>query len=213
MSVVLPVLGVAFLLLFVRDFAEYLKVEEQWAICIYILFAILFVGTSLLPTHVLALTGGWVFGFAEGLAYSFTGIVCASILGYFLSAALSCDKFEGNLLRSEKTKAIVDVLQQGERNSICLIVSLMRLSPVIPFALTNVLLASLKVRFSYFLMGTVVGMLPRTAIMVMAGASLTELDFSSKSGYWSLAVGIVFTVILLLYIGRFARRALKVKAS
>ena len=84
----------------------------------------------------------------------------------------------------------------------------MRLSPLIPFALTNVVLAAFKVRVAAFFAGTVLGMLPRTALMAVAGAALTELDFSHKSAWWMIVAGIVVTLWLFVVMGRLARKNL-----
>ena len=174
----------------------------------FILAACILVGTSLLPTHVLALTGGWLFGFKMGLVYSFSGICLAAIIGYFLSRLLCCEKLSIHLEQFERFQKTLDHLKKKPLGALWGLISLIRLSPIIPFAMTNVMLASLKIPFHSFFAGTLLGMLPRTALMVFAGAGLTKLDFSQKSGYLGLTIGAMLTLSLLWFISKIAKKAL-----
>ena len=205
LTVFLPLLGTSFLLVYIRDLSESLRGNSDFAVPIFILGATIFLGFSLLPTWVVALAGGWIFSFSLGLPLSFISIVLASLLGYWTMGGLCGNKaFEKqqNLLEGIKT------LEEESKHSLWFFVFLVRLSPVVPFALTNVLLSSMKIKPVPFSAGTALGMLPRTALVVYAGAKLSSLDFSAPKSYVLLCFGILATALLLFFMGRFSRRFL-----
>jgi uncharacterized membrane protein YdjX (TVP38/TMEM64 family) len=93
------------------------------------------------------------------------------------------------------------------------IVSLVRVPPNSPFALTNLVLASVRVPLASFAIGTGLGMLPRTAAVVYVG-SLIEGELSrdalrqSRPG-WLLPVGIGLSVAVLIVLAWLGDRAIK----
>ena len=209
LSLVFPLIGAGLLVGFLQDLTalrEYAG-DPKFIGC-FILAATILVGTSLIPTHILALTGGWLFGFKLGLFYSFSGISLAAITGFFISRWLCCEKLSIHLEQFERFQVTLNHLKKKPLGTLWGLISLIRLSPVIPFAMTNVMLASLKIPFHSFFAGTLLGMLPRTALMVFAGAGLHKLDFNQKSGVQGLIIGLVGTIALLYLISRVAKKAL-----
>ena len=79
-----------------------------------------------------------------------------------------------------------------------------------PFALVGVVLAAARVRASAFLVGTALGVAPRTALVAYAGSELAAFDpDAGPEGAVKLALVIVATLVLFLWIGFAARRALR----
>ena len=89
-----------------------------------------------------------------------------------------------------------------------LIVTLLRLPPNAPFAATNVTMAALRVPVGPYLLGTLAGLAPRTSAVVVLGAGLSALDFSSPRQAGWFAGGVAVTFIALGVVGWMARRAL-----
>jgi uncharacterized membrane protein YdjX (TVP38/TMEM64 family) len=81
---------------------------------------------------------------------------------------------------------------------------LVRISPSSPFALTNLLFASLGVRKSVFFFGTLMGMFPRTLAAVMIGQSFTGWNGGIDKPRWLIISGIVSIVVLLIVISKVA---------
>jgi uncharacterized membrane protein YdjX (TVP38/TMEM64 family) len=100
------------------------------------------------------------------------------------------------------------LLGRGLLRTVWLIV-LLRLSPVMPFAATNVLLAAFGVRPWTFLLATVVGTTPRAIGAALVGAELSELDWRAGGGAWSTWLAIAATVLAVVVVGRLARAALR----
>ena len=96
------------------------------------------------------------------------------------------------------------------------IVALLRFSPNSPFAITNLVFAGSGVRFAPMLVGSIIGMLPRTVVAVWIGAEgastgahdLTELMDKQGKGALIAGVAILFVVLAVLHvIGKRALRA------
>src|SRR5438874_2619786 len=67
------------------------------------------------------------------------------------------------------------LIRRNTRKTIRIILPL-RLSPLLPFETTNVLLAMTGVRPVPFIVGTMLGIAPRAAAMVWAGAAMRKLE-------------------------------------
>jgi uncharacterized membrane protein YdjX (TVP38/TMEM64 family) len=78
-----------------------------------------------------------------------------------------------------------------------------------PFALTNFLMAAARVPLKSFIVGTFVGMLPRSSAVVFVGAGVSELTFDNPQNSWLIVFGIIATIISIIVIGRIAKRALE----
>jgi len=81
------------------------------------------------------------------------------------------------------------------------VIALVRLSPIMPFAGTNLLLAGSRVKTLPFLVGSLLGLAPRIILVALAGAGLAKLDFSKSSNMWFAWVGGAATLLLIYSIG------------
>jgi uncharacterized membrane protein YdjX (TVP38/TMEM64 family) len=178
-------------------------------------FAIL-AGLALLPTYAQAVVGGWAFGFATGFPAALLGFVGGALIGYELGLRASGDRVLRLLEERPKWKTVVDSLVHGGFWRTLTIVTLLRLPPNSPFAITNLVLSSTKVARLPYLLGTLIGMAPRTAWAVSIGAS-ARAAFGSELTGDAVAdakkkiffVGILATVAVLLVIGQLAKKALE----
>lgn len=208
-SIIMPVIGMSFVAFHIKEISEGIDPTTLQSALIYTFSAIILIGSSLIPTHVFALLGGWLFGFGLGLSYSFTGICLAAIIGYLIALALNCHQLSDRLSNYPQTELVIKTIRDKKQSSLYTIITLMRLSPVMPFSMTNVLLASLKVPIKQFFIATCLGMLPRTIIMVYAGSQLQSLDFKKPSSLPILILGIVGTLILLFTMTKISKKILR----
>jgi uncharacterized membrane protein YdjX (TVP38/TMEM64 family) len=88
------------------------------------------------------------------------------------------------------------------------IVFLLRLSPVLPFGTTNVLLATTGVRFDLYVLGTLLGLMPRTGLVALAAAGAEKLDFDAAESWWLLLGGLAATAVGITAMAIIGRRAL-----
>ena len=99
------------------------------------------------------------------------------------------------------------------------IVTLLRLSPVIPFSVINVAMGVTRIRFIDFVVANV-GMLPVTALYVYYGAAAGAVVAAHGAAhprgaaYWVLlVVGLAATVAVTTLVTRLATRALAREAG
>jgi uncharacterized membrane protein YdjX (TVP38/TMEM64 family) len=86
------------------------------------------------------------------------------------------------------------------------IVALIRLAPVAPFGMTNVLAASARCPFAAFVIGSALGILPQTVLLVYAASRMSHLSFEQEP--WMIAIGIVSTLVVIAVLTQIARHAL-----
>lgn len=176
---------------------------------IYTVCFIILAGFGLLPTISQAVLAGYAFGFTIGLPAAMIGFGGAALIGYEVVKHLARDRIEQELDRSPKTSMVRHALLTASPTRAILIVTLLRASPSAPFALTNLVLVSLGVSRSVFLVGTMLGMLPRTLGAVLVGVSITNWTGEYNQPRWVIAAGIAATVVLLIVVSKIAGSTLK----
>ena len=164
-----------------------------------------------LPGSILTLALGFAYGPFWGLAIaspaSVTGATCAFLLGRTLLRDWAAKKAAG----SARARAIETAVgREGFK-----LVLLLRLSPVVPFNLLNYVLSLTSVRLGAYVLASMVGMLPGTALYVYLGslapvaAELSSVAQDGGSARTALyVIGLLATVAAVVVGTRAARRAL-----
>ncbi len=213
----------------IRDSIDKFPPSTGWLM--YVLIFMLSAGVGFLPTYGQSVLGGWVFGFAKGFPGAMLGFVGGSIIGYAIAGRVSKHKVEEMIKSNPKARAVRDALVGHGFWRTTGIVTLLRLPPNSPFALSNLVMSSAGVKFVPYVIGTAIGMAPRTAIAVFIAAFarshgakdiqavakgeigtawLLELGVPEWLAGWVL-IGTAIVAILLVasVIGYIANRALK----
>lgn len=125
---------------------------------------------ALTPTTFTALLSGYFLGWAS-LAPMVVAYLGASFIGYRAGGWLVGDRLLDQLTSSPKARNVVENVRSGQTK----VIILARLSPVLPFAVMNVVLAVLKVDMKKYLGASLVGMLPRTALTIFAGTQARNI--------------------------------------
>ena len=125
---------------------------------------------ALTPTTMVAITGGFLFGWGFFpllvSAYLIAALVSAYTNHYLLSKIIK--------YRPDEDHDLAPLLKYYEGNYF-LFVALMRLSPIIPFAITNYILSTLPLKKVSYLSASFLGMLPRTAVVFWAGTVASDI--------------------------------------
>ena len=124
----------------------------------------LLLGLALLPTTLSALATGYFFGWI-GFPGLFFGYLLANVIGYSLGKILNTDFLSLLYLRKPELKSQLENRIQHPNSLIFFI----RISPIIPFAISNFLFASLNIDLKKVLLFGVPGMLPRTLMAFTTG--------------------------------------------
>jgi uncharacterized membrane protein YdjX (TVP38/TMEM64 family) len=93
---------------------------------------------------------------------------------------------------------------------------LLRLQPVVPFNLLNYALGLTRIRLRDYVMASWIGMFPATVLYVYLGSVLHSVSDLLRghlgSGKWGAILfwaGLAAAIVLVIYIGRIARKALQ----
>ena len=205
--VALPVVGGAVLLGFIRQLAPWLKSHASagtFALLVAAYAAL--AGFALVPTYVLEIVAGWVFGPTVGLVAALAGLTAAATVSYGLARAIVGDHVEHAAHENARCEAVRKSMVGSGPVRAALIVALLRLAPVVPFGATNLLMASVGCRLAPFVAGTALGTLPRTAAIVFVASEMSELEFKRHPDLF--AAGLVATVFVVAVLGYLAKKAL-----
>jgi uncharacterized membrane protein YdjX (TVP38/TMEM64 family) len=166
-------------------------------------------GVSILPTYAVSILAGWAFGFALGFPTAWAGIVGASLVGYAVSRRASGGRLVRVIDEKPSWRAVHGALVGGRFWHAVWVIVLLRVAPLPPFAVSNLVMGAAHVRLSRFLTGTAIGMAPQAMVLSLTAAGLHELSFRGAGEQpWMLAVGVVALLVVVVLVGRLARRAL-----
>jgi uncharacterized membrane protein YdjX (TVP38/TMEM64 family) len=154
---------------------------------------------ALTPTTFIALISGYFLGWIS-LPFMSVSYLIASWLGY--RAAVFFDR--GKLLQSlEERKGVRQFIERLKTGQLGIII-MSRLSPVLPFAMMNVLLALLRVNLTKFVWGGFIGMLPRTVVSIWAGTQTREIRTLLEEGDRGYTMELTYLVLILISVAGFA---------
>lgn len=165
-------------------------------------------GLAVMPTHVLSLLCGWSLGLPFGLTVALLGATLGAPLGYGLGKLLAGPGLLDLAKQNPKGAAVCDAITRASPIRAAWLVGLLRLSPIVPYGSTNVLAAAFAVPMLPLLAGTFIGLAPRAAAAVAIGAGLERLDSDTPASPWLWGLGIGATLLAVVYMGWYAKRAL-----
>lgn len=182
--------------------------DEDWQFPAAILFTLagaVAMGFALCPTTLLAITAGYLWGWLVFplVVVSYT---LASLIGYF--SGLAIDKNSLKILLQHYPKA--QMLFGHNKHKLGTLIFFTRISPVIPFALSNLLFALIKAGWKNVMLYGIVGMLPRTLLSFSIGLAANSLTdaLSSRSSTVQLLFFALFLAISSWGIARYYQRSL-----
>lgn len=204
----LPVIGLLFLATKVKEVSPWLK-EHPEGLGLFIAGFAILSGVAILPTQVTALAGGWTFGLEKGALATFAGFLGGALIGYLIARPTSGMRVVKLIDEHPKWRAVYNALLRGGFWRTLLIVTLLRLPPNSPFAITNVVLAATRVPLTPYLLGTLIGMTPRIGLLVWFGSHMATLDFAMTRNWVIIAGTAIATLIIFAVIGTIAKRAIE----
>ncbi|HSI06824.1 MAG TPA: VTT domain-containing protein [Myxococcota bacterium] len=162
---------------------------------------IAFIGAGLLsfPLTLLVLQTGLVFGALRGIPIALTGALLSGTLTFGIGRLIGKDTIQR--LGGRRMRYLVS---RFKKSGVIAVVSI-RLMPIAPFSIVNVIAGATGVRFSRFILGTAIGILPGIISVNVFGASVFEAIATRdpKGLVTAAAVGLA-----LLGVGIWLRRRL-----
>ena len=176
-------------------------------------FAVLYVVDALLlgPAWLFALVAGLAFGLVKGSLLVWASATVASGVAFLLARYFARHRIEKLAKRNEKYEAVDRAIRRHGWK----VVLLLRISPILPYTISNYIYGLTAVDFAHYVIATAVGILPMVAVYVSIGAAGREAALAAAGGgdhstveFVVLGVGIVFTIAAAVLIARAARREL-----
>ena len=182
---------------------------------IFIFIGVYAVATVLLaPGSILTIGAGFAFGLWKGFLAVSAGSTLGAALAFLVARFIARDRVEGIAQENEKFRRIDNAIgKQGAK-----LIFLLRLSPVIPFNLSNYFYGLTSVKFWPYVLVSWIGMIPGTFLYVYIGTA-SQAAVSAAAGaqavkrgwqYWIFtSVGLVATIIVTIWVTKIARNALR----
>ena len=156
-------------------------------ICAYILI----VGFSLPGAAIATLTGGFLFGTVFGSAYNVIGATIGAT-AIFLAARYGFGETLG--AKMESSKGVVKRVKDGIDENQWSMLFIIRLVPVVPFFLANLIPSFMQVPLHRFVISTFLGIIPGSIVYTSVGAGLGEVFAAGETPN----LGIIFEPHVLL---------------
>jgi uncharacterized membrane protein YdjX (TVP38/TMEM64 family) len=166
---------------------------------------------ALVPASLLTLAAGAIFGVLWGTLYTLAGALIGATAAFLIARYAARGVVERRLADNPRFTAIDRAVgAEGLK-----IVTLLRLSPVVPFSLLNYALGLTHVRLADYLVA-MIGIVPGTLLYVYYGKVGGDLAALASGAHPSggpagtalLILGLVATIAVTILIGRIARRSL-----
>ena len=194
---------------FLHGVTHWVQNQGAWAPVGFVLaYAGLTVG--FVPGSLLTLAAGAIFGLWLGTVLVSVASMLAAAINFLLARGLLRGWVETKISAMPKFRAIdAAVGREGWK-----IVVLLRLSPVLPFALLNYALGLTPIRFWQAILASWLGMLPATVLYVFLG-SLARTATSETTAAQKIfsVIGLLATVAATIWITRLAKRAVAEKVE
>src|SRR5713226_3937198 len=190
-------------------------VGQMGVVGIFIFIGVYAAATVLLaPGAILTIGAGFAFGLWKGFVAVSAGSTLGAALAFLVARFMARDKVEAIAKGNEKFCNIDNAIgKQGAK-----LVFLLRLSPVIPFNLSNYFYGLTGVKFWPYVLASWVGMMPGTFLYVYIGTAGKAAVSAAAGGeamkhgwqYWTfMGVGLAATISVTIWVTKIARDALR----
>ncbi len=209
MGVVLSVLPIVFTSVLTYYAIAYESLVNTFDGWVWLLITVICTVTSagLTPPTILALIFGYFLGWEAVfplVVINFGGILFINLLVRWLDH----DQFLRFLNRQPKAQSVLDRIRDKELE----VIFFAKLSPILPFGLTNLLFALSGASLKNILLGGFLGMLPRTLLAIFTGHEAREIRTlleNPQQGIWGQIVIVALILVSIFGLWRVVQKALK----
>ena len=170
------------------ELLDWVAARPVWAPLVYMLIYAAVVGFSLPGGAVLTVTGGFLFGTVLGATFAVIGATIGAVV-VFLAARTAL----GGLLRA-KAGGAVKRMEEGFREDAFSYLLILRLVPLFPFFVVNLVPAILGINLGTYTLATLLGIIPGAFVYASVGNGLGAVFDAGAKPH----LGILFTAPVLL---------------
>jgi uncharacterized membrane protein YdjX (TVP38/TMEM64 family) len=178
------------------------------------LYAVFYIaGTALFfPGLPLTLGAGFLYGAVIGTLVVSPASVAGATLAFLIARYLARDWVTRRLKKYPQAAAIDRAIEKNGFKAVVLL----RLQPVLPFNILNYALGLTSIRLRDYMLASWIGMFPATVLYVYLGSVMNDISDllrgrpnSGIAGRLLLWGGLAAIVVLVWWLGRIARKALR----
>ena len=192
---------------------EFAAARPMLALATYVVGFAILAGFPVLPTYSVSFLGGYIFKVQMGFAASLAGYTGAAMVSYVFLHLLSGNRVENIIDEHPKWRAVRNELLARSTWRTLGIVALLRLPPNLPFAVVNLVIVTARIGLGVYFVGTMLGVVPRTLVVVYIAAAASNLGEAGASVGWLTIGGIAVAVVVLGVITHLAHNAIRAMAS
>jgi uncharacterized membrane protein YdjX (TVP38/TMEM64 family) len=190
-------------------------IGQMETVGIFIFIGVYAAATVLLaPGAILTIGAGFAFGLWKGFLAVSAGATLGAALAFLVARYIARARIEAVAKANDKFRKIDNAVgEQGAK-----LIFLLRLSPLIPFNLSNYFYGLTAVKFWPYVLASWIGMMPGTFLYVYIGAAGQAAASAAAGGeaikhgwqYWTfITVGLAATIIVTIWVTKIARNALQ----
>lgn len=203
LSAILPVKD------WIREFVDWVKQLGPIGVIVFI-FAYALATVLFLPGWIFTVSAGLIYGIVGGTLVALSGAIIGASLAFLVARYVLRKNIAEMTKKNPRFAAIDDAIGKNGWK----IVGLLRLSPLIPFNLSNYFYGITSIGFISYVAVSAIGMIPGTLLYAYLGAIgkagiSGEKTQHSVAQYILLGVGLVATIAVTILVSRIARNALK----
>lgn len=166
----------------------------SWKLVWIYLFCSFLMSTSLVVNTLIIVIGAYYLKFYS-LIYLSPAYMLACTIGYFIGKNINKEAINNLISEVKGLKEITERMQDSQLST----VGLTKMSPVLPFVVTNALFGVLNFNFYKFFIGSFLGKWPRVLLFTFIGTSIKSLQeiYDKKYGdqWWVYAIGVGIFII------------------
>jgi len=165
---------------------------QRWWAPVLVVLAYTPASFIMFPRWIITMTAVLAFGPWHGLVYAFAGVIIAGICTFLPGRMVSRDT-----IRRLAGKRLKPLTHFTERKGL-VAVTILRLMPIAPFPIVNLVMGAMRVKLWHFVVGTIIGMMPgMLAATVLSEQLAAALEDPTRVNFWLVgaAVLVIFTVV------------------
>jgi uncharacterized membrane protein YdjX (TVP38/TMEM64 family) len=178
------------------------SLDEYWWAPLAVILSYTPASLVMFPRWLITLAAVAIFGPWAAFLYGQAGALLAGLLGYAT----------GKLVSRETVRHMagprINRLTQLLRRRGLIAVTMVRLVPIAPFQVVNVVMGATRIRLRHFVIGTIFGMLPGMLATTVLGDQLTvAITDPTRANYWIAAFAVLVLAMAAFFSQRWLRRA------
>jgi phosphatidylserine/phosphatidylglycerophosphate/cardiolipin synthase-like enzyme/uncharacterized membrane protein YdjX (TVP38/TMEM64 family) len=156
---------------------------------------------TMFPRPLITLAAVLAYGPLLGFTYAMTGMLAAALLTYSAGRWLSRD-----LIRRVAGRRLNRLSRELRRRGLLSVIAV-RLVPVAPFIVVNMVAGAAHIRVSHYVLGTAIGILPGTLVATVFGGQLhSALRDPDSINYGLIGISVGAVVLAFFAVRRWLRR-------